>query len=164
MLFVPIRVSLQVWFFWEEEQFVPAAHHFPGSPCFASLWFQGCLLRRWGSGQLEQPAEIKQADNAFKDVFCLSFPPVFPNTEHLPRSMSEEFMFLLNNKTQQGLGELRVDLPVKDMGLFFHDSIQYKVVWKPCLKDLKLGPIWSSGLWWWSLWWRDQMKFLRHES
>lgn len=78
----------------------PAAHHFPGRPCSASLWSQGSLSR-WGSGQPKQPAEIKQADNALKDVFCLSFPSVFPNTQHLSRSVSEELMFLFSNKTQQ---------------------------------------------------------------
>lgn len=101
MLFVPVRVSLQGFLFWEKEQFVPASHHFPGSPCFTSLWSQGSLFQRWGSGWLEQFAEIKQADNALKDVFCLSFSPVISNTQPLSRVVSEELMFLLSNKTQQ---------------------------------------------------------------
>lgn len=101
MLFVPVRVSLQGCLFWEKEQFVPASPHFPGSPCFASLWGQGSLFQRRGSSRLEQFAEIKQADNALKDVFCLSFFPVFSNTQPLSRAVSEELMFLLSNKTQK---------------------------------------------------------------
>lgn len=50
---------------------------------------------------MEQFVEIKQADNALKDVFCLSFSPVFSNIQHLSRAVSEELMFLLSNETQQ---------------------------------------------------------------
>lgn len=54
-----------------------------------------------GSGRLEQPAEIQQADNALKDVLCLLFSSVFLITQHLSRSVSEERVFLSSSKTQQ---------------------------------------------------------------
>lgn len=99
--FVPVRARLQGCLFLEKEQFVLAAHYFSGSPCLASLWSQGSLLQRWESGCLEQPAEIKQADNALEGVFCLSFFSDLPNTQHWSRPVSEELMSPFSNRAQQ---------------------------------------------------------------